>query len=105
MENRSTSCSTSIQEAARELAERLSIRLHFIPAGLTDAYQPLDRRICACFKAFARRAFMRRVRDERTERVTRPDAVHTLIQSWQSISEETVLSGWSIYNAQEEESP
>jgi hypothetical protein len=31
--------------------------------------------------------------------------VRALIQSWQSISEETILSAWSIYNSAEEDSP
>jgi hypothetical protein len=56
-------------------------------------------------KAFARRVFIRRLKDERTGRVTKRNAVCTLIQSWQSISEEIVLSTWSMDNPNEEESP
>jgi hypothetical protein len=43
-----------IQEAAKQLAAELGIILHFIPAGLTDQFQPLDRRVFGCLKSSVR---------------------------------------------------
>jgi hypothetical protein len=38
-------------DVVRELADRLCIRLHFIPPGLTDILQPLDRALFGALKA------------------------------------------------------
>jgi hypothetical protein len=43
--------STHRCEAVRALAARLNILLHFIPPGLTDLLQPLDRSVFAALKA------------------------------------------------------
>jgi hypothetical protein len=87
-----------VQATARALAESLNITLHFIPSGMTDQYQPLDRRVFGCLKSSARKCFMRRAFQERTRRVEKKDAVRILIQCWKGILEETIRSSWSIYS-------
>jgi hypothetical protein len=47
-----------VQEVGRALAEQLQIALHFISAGMTDEYQPLDRRVFGYLKSSARKRFM-----------------------------------------------
>ena len=44
----------------KELAVSLNIKLYIIPAGATDLYQPLDRRVFGAMKAKARRLFKAR---------------------------------------------
>ncbi|KAH0800446.1 DDE superfamily endonuclease containing protein [Histomonas meleagridis] len=44
-------------EKIKDLANRLNIDLIFIPAGLTDCLQPLDRLVFGCLKSTARRLY------------------------------------------------
>jgi hypothetical protein len=53
------------QDAAQKLAGSLNIQIHFIPAGLTDQYQPLHRRIFGGLKSSIGRMFLRRAAIER----------------------------------------
>jgi hypothetical protein len=94
-----------IQQVAREHAGfDLNIELHFIPAGCTDQYQPLDRRIFGCLKAAARGQFMRRAAAERGTRVGKQAAVQSLIHCWTHLSESTVRSAWDIYRGEPDDS-
>ena len=45
-------------------ANELNIQLHFIPAGMTDKLQPLDRNCFGALKATARRLFRERYKDD-----------------------------------------
>jgi hypothetical protein len=93
-----------VQQIAREHAISLNIQLHFIPAGLTDQYQPLDRRIFGCLKASARGRFMRSAQEERGARVDKQRAVQSLVRSWESLRVSTIWSSWDIYRAESEDS-
>ena len=42
------------------MAQALNIQMHFIPAGMTDEMQPLDRSIFEPFKAMSRKLFRER---------------------------------------------
>ena len=42
---------THLCDAVRALADELGIVLHFIPPGLTDLLQPLDRNVFGALKA------------------------------------------------------
>jgi hypothetical protein len=86
-----------VQEIARKHADSLNIQLHFIPAGPTDQYQPLDRRIFGCLKASARGRFMRRAQEERGRRVDKQEAVQCLIHCWENLSQDTVRCAWGIH--------
>ena len=54
---------THKSEVTRNLAEILNISLHFIPPGMTDAFQPLDRKIFGIVKAHAKRMYRQRVKE------------------------------------------
>lgn len=79
-------------------AEALNIVLHFVPAGMTDSHQPLDRRVFACLKASMRRLF-RRKRGELMEpvKVTKPESVGMMIWSWEHLALDVIRSSWDIY--------
>jgi hypothetical protein len=49
--------------AVKDMAASLNIDLHFVPAGLTDALQPLGRTIFGALKSHTRRLFRCQVRD------------------------------------------
>ena len=88
----------------RQHAEQLNIVMHFIPAGLTDKWQPLDCKVSGCMKATARRVF-------RTAhpvglsaaRVTKQQATQALIYAWEHLQTTVVEDAWSMYTEEEEE--
>jgi hypothetical protein len=51
-------------QEARDVARSLNIVMHFIPAGLTDTMQPLDRYVFEAMKASYRRIYRSRVAEE-----------------------------------------
>ena len=70
----------------------------FIPAGLTDVYQPLDRRIFGILKAKARRYFRMRYSQCENIETTKKDAVQDFIAAWESITHENIGDAWDIYH-------
>jgi hypothetical protein len=64
----------------------LGFQVHFIPAGLTDQYQPLDRAVFGCLKATARSLYSRSVHDAPGGSITRRKAVEIFQESWQQLS-------------------
>jgi hypothetical protein len=52
------SCSARQRRQVLEQADRLNIRLIFIPPDLTDALQPTDRDVFGCWNAMARYLFV-----------------------------------------------
>ena len=88
----------------RKHAESLQIVLHFIPAGLTDQWQPLDCKVFGCLKATARRVF-------RTAhpvglsaaKITKEQATKSLIYAWDHLQTTIVEDAWSMYTGEEDE--
>jgi hypothetical protein len=79
-------------QETKDLASLLSIRLEFIPAGMTGECQPLDRRIFGNLKSRARRRY-----DEmcaQGEDPTMEDSVAMLVDAWKSIGQFEVLDSW-----------
>jgi hypothetical protein len=75
-------------------ARELSVKLDFIPAGMTGECQPLDRRIFGSLKARARARF-----DALYSHDTEPtmnDSVAMLLGAWNSISQDEVLGAWEL---------
>ena len=66
------------QKVIKEAAE-LNIDLIFIPAGLTDTYQPLDRSIFGVLKAKARRYFRMRYSHTNNIDITKKEAVQDFV--------------------------
>lgn len=86
-----------LTENVKKLAQNLNIILHFIPAGKTDLYQPLDRSVFGPFKAFARRLFRQRnVLGEPIE-INKIDACSDIIRAWEAVTMTSIGRGWSIY--------
>ena len=80
-----------------------NISLHFIPPGLTDKWQPLDRRVFGVLKAYARRLFRERTEFAETKGRTRPEAVQDLLAAWSRISKNLILDAWKIYRTDEDD--
>ena len=89
---------THLCDDVRALADELGIGLHFIPPGLTDLLQPLDRSVFGALKA-ERRAIYRRdmsMRDDK--RMTKADFAAYLILAWELVSDRAIVHGWECYD-------
>ena len=84
----------------RQLAESLNIVLIFIPPGMTDQYQPLDRRIFGVLKQYLRLLWRREYHDDPNQRFTKQKAVQLLVPAWERISPQLIIEGWTIYEDQ-----
>jgi hypothetical protein len=81
----------------RDFAEELGITLLFIPAGMTDSLQPLDRAVFRAMKATARRLY--RVYGSRiaAPRLTTQIAAQFLSKAWEQVSSHVLDLAWEIY--------
>ena len=80
-------------EAVKTLAQSLGISLHYIPAGATDALQPLDRRVFGALKSSARRLFRERKEVDRTLAVVCED----LRIAWENLGSDVLEEAWDCY--------
>jgi hypothetical protein len=71
----------------------VNIQLHSVPAGMTDALQPLDRVIFGALKSHARRLFRARVPEEAQLRRTKQEARQYMVSAWEMVSPDTVIAG------------
>ena len=85
-------------ETVRNLAQSLGIELIFIPPGMTDAYQPLDRRVFGVLKQYLRLLWRKEYFANPSQKFTKQKAVELLIPAWERISPYLVRSGWAIYD-------
>jgi transposase-like protein len=81
----------------KDTAARLGINLHFIPPGMTDQFQPLDRKVFGVLKASAKSLFFRRVNKNPDVKRTKSDAVQDLISAWTNLADTTIEKAWDIY--------
>jgi hypothetical protein len=90
-------CTARINAVARELR----ILLVFIPAGQTDMYQPLDRRIFGILKSMASRAWryehLNAARQARMTDMQKAWAIRCLVDRWRALKPEHILAGWDFY--------
>jgi hypothetical protein len=86
-----------ITQSVRHRAAELGFNVHFIPSGLTDRYQPLDRAVFGAVKATARREYLKLMRASPTNRITKVQAVSILQMAWSMASNATLEAAWSIY--------
>lgn len=82
----------------KELAKKLNFKLHYIPAGFTDAFQPLDRYVFGALKSMARAEFYREYALNPSNRHTMIHACHILLNCWARVSEETLSKAWNPYS-------
>jgi hypothetical protein len=85
-------------DAVKEAAARLGITLHFIPPGLTDEYQPLDRAVFGVVKAQLKCLFHARFHLNPYERRTKQDAVADMVSAWSLLGESAIDAAWDVYN-------
>ena len=79
------------------------MHLETIPAGLTDEYQPLDRRIYGSLKARAKARYDVWLRRHTMEEMDWDVAVEILMDAWASVTEKDVKSAWSHLITYEDE--
>ena len=75
----------------------MNITLHYIPAGQTDKYQPLDRKVFGVLKAKSRSLIRRKLSENPDQPIKKKDAVADLIACWDSLTQDTILDSWDIY--------
>jgi hypothetical protein len=82
-------------DLVKSRAEGKDITLEFIPAGLTDEWQPLDLRIFGSLKMQARALFDDEwIRDDSVELIV-AKAIQLLFRAWESITQEEILEAWN----------
>jgi hypothetical protein len=80
----------------RATAESLNIRLHFIPPGLMDEFQPLDGKVFGILKADGKILFLRRLTTFVARR-TKQNAVQDLISAWERLQETSIEAAWEVH--------
>jgi hypothetical protein len=78
----------------KETAEEAEITVTFIPAGQTDEWQPLDRRIFGSLKQRAIGRWSRQFLRDMEPELSVNTALLNLLESWHSIGEEEVREAW-----------
>ena len=78
----------------QEWAQQAEIGLTFIPAGQTDIWQPLDRRVFGSLKQRAVRKLHEQMVDRELADYDIRDAIKILLDSWSEITEEEIESAW-----------
>ena len=86
-------------------AKDLNIILHIIPAGMTDFYQPLDRKVFGVVKAKARKFFRQRHSKESHIKGTKLEACQDMIAAWEGVARTVISSAWEIYTENADEIP
>lgn len=79
-----------------EYAANQNIILHFIPAGMTDIYQPLDRYIFGVLKSKCKKYYRYYISNNDSP-ITKKDSISILIRAWEEISSAVIDKAWRIY--------
>jgi hypothetical protein len=85
------------QPAMRQYAEDLGIHLLFIPRGLTDDLQPLDRYVFRAMKGLCRRLYRMHCESAGSDEMTQQVATAFLLRAWKQVSPQTLGDAWSMY--------
>lgn len=80
-----------------EIANALNIKLLFIPSGMTDKYQPLDRTIFGCLKAWTKSEISKIFIDEPGCKIGIQKAVQIFLWAWERLNPDVISEAWSIY--------
>jgi hypothetical protein len=83
------------EEGVKAYAARKGIGLLYIPPGMTDTYQPLDRRIFGSLKARARARFDDLWVENPSRELSLVDAVEVLLEAWAAVTQEEILNAWA----------
>jgi hypothetical protein len=82
----------------KAVAEELRIKVHFIPPGLTDLLQPLDRSVFGALKAEYRAIYRNEMSQRQDKCVSKADFATFAIVAWELVSEEAIHHGWDCYS-------
>jgi hypothetical protein len=83
------------EHGLKEYAASKGVRLLFIPPGMTDAYQPLDRRVFGSLKARERARFDERWIENPGLALTLVDEIEILLEVWTAIPQGEIFDAWS----------
>ena len=84
-----------ISEPVRTEAEKLKIKLIFIPTSATDKFQPLDLRVFGALKSSASRFFDEHV--YKTGRsYTQAEAADLFVACWKKMGRNVIASAWNF---------
>ena len=81
----------------KDMAKEMNIELHFIPPGMTDEYQPLDRRVFGCLKASGKAKFRQHYREDPSQKFNTKCATDCLLAAWDKLESEVIEEAWDIY--------
>jgi hypothetical protein len=87
------------QEATKEYAASIGVNLLFIPPGMTDELQPLDRYVFGVMKANCRRSYRPFCQANPDAPMDQRTAAAFLIRAWEYVSTQVLDEAWSIYDA------
>jgi hypothetical protein len=73
---------------------RSAAAIHFIPPGLTDIVQPLDRAVFGALKAGYRAIDRYEMSQKEDKSVTKADFAAYLLLAWELASEDAIQRGW-----------
>jgi hypothetical protein len=83
--------------AGREAARDLNIQLRFVPAGLTDMVQPLDRDVFGTLKSIYHRMYREGINSGVFQRVGKKDFVTLPIAAWDLVPEAAMPKAWAHF--------
>jgi hypothetical protein len=83
------------EKGVKAYAARKGIGLLYIPPGVTDTYQPLDRSIFGSLKTCARTRFDDLWVEDPSCELILVDAIEVLLEAWAAVTQEEVLKAWA----------
>ena len=90
-----------ITDNVKKTCNDLNIKLHLIPAGMTDELQPLDRKIFGPMKCYARFLFRDRMKGEAVfegeQKRSKKDACQDMVRAWERLSSDTIQSAFEHF--------
>lgn len=84
-------------DETKQYAADKGVFLHYIPAGCTDLFQPLDRVIFAIVKARARYYFRLRFQNSANMKFGIKEASEDFAMAWNMITEKDVMKAWAHF--------
>ena len=80
-----------------KMANALNIKMLFLPPGMTDRFQPLDRTIFGCLKAYTKKEISKILLENPESKIGMQRAVQIFIWAWEHLNSDTITEAWSIY--------
>ena len=85
------------EQSVKETAQTLNIELLYVPPGMTDKCQPLDRRIFGALKQKAKKHIYQKMSENPGEKIGMAGAVRILVACWEGITPDLVHDAWSLF--------